>query len=380
MLENNYSNIQFFVWVFLIPLATYLLLGKISSKDTFTTYKKSRRSAGIALFIYCLQFYIQWKYNVRDNHPLIASALNITFFYLTAVLLSFSFNSLLNKSFWNKQRIITHFSLCFAVAAIVWCSIFLGTISIAKYTVMLAAVWLYTYVSYVSWLFIGAYKDSVEKIQNYYSDHEEFLIRWMSKCVFLAILMGILSPILAFAPKWIITLYLISSIPFFFYIFCSFVDYTAVCELVDNAIKIDKQQSFNNDEFCENISSNLDKHNQNKELEEKIQLWINAKGYYQSKINMGDLAKLFDTNRSYLSNYINLKYSCTFYKWIAALRIQAAKEILLNEYSCSTAQIADRLGFSSSSHFIKIFTEQEQISPIKWKEEQLTKLEEIGSL
>lgn len=365
MIEEYYRTIQLIVWVLLLITGSYLLIGKVSNKPIFKSYRRSRKIMGLAFLVYCAQFFLQWKFNVRDNFPLIASAMNVTFFYLASVMLGFSFISLLDDNYINRKRVIVDLSVCAVVIALVWGSICYLPNTISLWVLMLAAIWLFVYVARISLIFYRTYRASIIKIQNYYSDKVDNFIRWMSKSVFFAILMGLSCSTMAFAPKWMITIYLAASIPFFYYIFCCFIDYLVNLEEVETATTEELLPTTD-----ENLhaGSETEKSLRLQLLEKKLQTWIADKGYLQPQINMGNLAKQMETNRSYLSDYINSNYSCSFYQWIARLRIEDAKELLIDEPNLPIVQVAERMGFSSGSHFTRLFTEQEHQKPISWRE------------
>ncbi len=373
MIETYYSEIQFLSWVLLLVTGCYLLLGKVPEPLRFKPYHKSRRIMAIAFFVYGAQFFLQWKFNVRDEFPMAASALNVTFFYLAALLLGLSFISLLDERYLNRRRVVRELAGCLGVAAVVWGAILFLPETSAFWVLIAAAAGLFLYVAHLSYVFFRTYRACVKKIHNYYSDEVDAFIRWISKSVFLSILMGLLCSTMAFAPKWMICLYLISSVPFFYYIFSCFLDYMIDSEVVGAAIVEDEPAAKAPAEsLCQMKSTadgDEDRPQNIQQLERHIQEWIAAKGYLCHKLNLAELAKQMDTNRSYLSDYINSKYSCTFYKWIADLRIEDAKALLLEDPGLTVAQVADQAGFSSSSHFINLFTEKEKLSPAKWREE-----------
>lgn len=356
------------VWTLLLVTGSYLLFGKVPESLASKPYYKSRRIMGITFFIYALQFFLQWKFNARDLYPLAASALNVTIFYLASVTMGLSFISLLNRGYLNRKRVICELSVCFMVAAAVWGGIFFLPEKFALGLLIVAAIWLFVYVGHLSWVFCRTYLASIKKIQNYYSDEIDSFIRWMSKSVFFAILMGLLCSTMAFAPKWMICLYLILSILFFYYIFSCFLDYMIDFETVEEAIA--EEKSVLGSLVTGEPESEDDKLRNHQQLEEAIRQWVADKGYLRNKVTMGELARQMNTNRSYLSGYINSNYSCTFRKWIADLRIEEAKILLLEESGLTVAQVAEEAGFSTSSHFITLFTEKEKLSPAKWREEK----------
>lgn len=359
-IEEYYSQLQFAVWVQLLITGSYLLIGMVPDNPIFKSYRKSRKIMGIAFFVYCLQFFLQWKFDAREHYPMVASGLNISFFYLATILLGFSFISLLKEKYFTTSRVIWAIMIWAMVSTIVWVSIFFLSEEISKWILIASALWLFIYVCHISWVFFGAYRNAVRKIQNYYSEDVDTFISWISKSVFCAIFMGLLCSGMAFAPKWLITIYLACSIPFFYYIFIRFIDYLVNYETVENAI--DEESDLLSDEEIE-----ID--HINKQMDANIQEWIQQKEFHRPKINLGDLAKQLNSNRSYLSNYINSNYSCTYYEWIRGLRIDEAKILLLKEPSLTITQIAQMVGFSSISHFTSSFTEKENITPTAYRNE-----------
>ncbi|MDD3036940.1 helix-turn-helix domain-containing protein [Bacteroides sp.] len=370
MIEEYYSQIQVIVWVLLLVTGNYLLFGKVPDKTVIDVYRKSRKIMGFAFLVYCVQFFLQWKFSVRDEFPQAASALNITFFYLASVLLGFSFISLLDRKYLSRKRVVIDLSVCAVVAVMVWGSIVFMSYTVSFWVLMLAALWLFIYVAHISLIFFRTYYNVVKKIKNYHSDNVDIFIQWMSKSVFLAIIMGLLCSTMAFAPKWMITIYLIASIPFFFYIFCCFIDYLVYYEEVEDAIVNELPVTTD-----ENLSteSETEKSLKLQLLKEHLQVWIENKGYLQPKINLTELARKMGSNRSYLSDYINSNYSCSFYQWIARLRIEDTKKLLLEEPDLPILLVAERMGFSSGSHLTRLFTQQEQQSPVSWRKEHTGK-------
>lgn len=360
MIEDFYSNIQFAVCVLLLATGIHLLIGKVPGKPVFETYRKSRKIMGGAFLVFCMQFFIQWIFNARDAFPLAASALNITFFYLSTVMVGFSFISLLNEKFINRRRTVTHLSLWAATSTAVWLSIAFLPRGVSIWVLILAAAGFFIYVGHLSWIFFKTYRSAVQKIRNYHSEDVDGFIRWISKSVFFSIVMGLLSSVMAFAPKWMITIYLAVGIPFFYYIFVCFLDYLINYEMVDNAIDEESE--------TEALNVQADKTLTYEQIEERLQDWISAKGYLQPKINLGEIALQIGSNRSYLSGFINTRYGCTYYKWIALLRIQEAKKLMIDRPELTISQIVEKAGFSSNPHFTTLFTKEEGLPPTQWRE------------
>ena len=83
---------------------------------------------------------------------------------------------------------------------------------------------------------------------------------------------------------------------------------------------------------------------------------------------MIQMAQLLSTNRTYLSQYINTRYGCSFNTWLTQLRLTEAKRLLASSPTLPIDSIAKMTGFASKSHFINSFKASERITPGKWRE------------
>lgn len=79
-----------------------------------------------------------------------------------------------------------------------------------------------------------------------------------------------------------------------------------------------------------------------------------------------EISEKLDLSENYLSTLFHRETGYTMSAYMAHQRIEAAKNMLLHtEYSY--AQIAVSLGFSSQSHFTKVFREQMGITPMAFR-------------
>lgn len=103
------------------------------------------------------------------------------------------------------------------------------------------------------------------------------------------------------------------------------------------------------------------------EIAERIKGWVNADGYVRTGLTIKDLSEQFHTNRTYLSEFINATYGVSFRDWITGLRIEYAKRLLVQYPKLTLADISERSGFLSPSHFIRIFKENAGCTPARWR-------------
>ena len=102
-------------------------------------------------------------------------------------------------------------------------------------------------------------------------------------------------------------------------------------------------------------------------MAEKIQEWIDTNGFVRSGLTIKELSDLLYTNRTYLSEFIKTTYAMSFRDWITGLRIEYAKRLLARYPRLTIADISEKSGFLSPSHFIRLFKENAGCTPVKWR-------------
>lgn len=120
------------------------------------------------------------------------------------------------------------------------------------------------------------------------------------------------------------------------------------------------------------------RHGQNNDIiREKLRAWEQNKGYMKLGITIQDLSREIGTNRTYLSNYINETYQTNFNGWINDLRIEEAKQKIMQSPEINLSDLAEAVGFADQAHFSKQFKQKEGIPPSIWKKEHRLPKEKI---
>lgn len=103
------------------------------------------------------------------------------------------------------------------------------------------------------------------------------------------------------------------------------------------------------------------------EKAQKLEQWMETeKPYLNPNFKLIDLMQVLPMNRTYLSEFINTTYGCTFYQFVTRYRIEEAKRIMRECPELKMADVAARSGFSSQSAFSKIFTKETEQTPREW--------------
>ncbi len=107
------------------------------------------------------------------------------------------------------------------------------------------------------------------------------------------------------------------------------------------------------------------------DIKDKI---ISEKLYLRNDISLTLLADEFKLNQSYLSHIFNKSNDINFISFINKLRIEEAKNMLLDErfFDYTIVSIGLEAGFNSKSTFYKAFKKETGLSPVQFKKGNLS--------
>ena len=95
--------------------------------------------------------------------------------------------------------------------------------------------------------------------------------------------------------------------------------------------------------------------------------WLaKEKPYLNPDFQLIDLRQVLPMNRTYLSQFINTEYGCSFYQWVNNLRIEEAKRLMTEQPDLKIQDIADRCGFASRQVFSRAFVRETGQTPSEW--------------
>lgn len=90
--------------------------------------------------------------------------------------------------------------------------------------------------------------------------------------------------------------------------------------------------------------------------------------YLDKNLTIGDLARVLNTNRTYISNYLSQVVGLTFYDYVNRLRIEQRSIPMMQEHPEYTLEhIAAESGFSSISTFRRAFVKLTGIRPSQYE-------------
>lgn len=329
-------------------------------KKKLVTYKRSRYIVGIIFLLYAILCFVHSNFEWRSINKLHASAFSLLIYYISGTLFGYSLIPLLKKDYFNHRRIMID-----TVRALLFVGLIVGVILLdepySTIALALSALYVFSDMLRVATIFIKSYRMCVTDIDNYYSDyHVKNYVDWMYKLSVFIIIYGLSFTFVVYTNAYLISAFSFLGLFLMTYIVVSYNNYLIFVEKIDlsqdgGVTENSKQTAMGNDSLGY------------AEIGDKLQEWKNNKGFLREGITIVMLCTELNTNRTYLSSYINNTHHCSFRHFISELRIIEAKKLLQEETSKDIDEIAQLAGFSSTSNFYRTFKSFENETPLTYR-------------
>ena len=348
----------------------YFLFAKTPEKAIFKNYLRSRQIMGIAMLLLSANYSVHFFFGIRFKNVNSSILMNMSTYFLCYSLFSSALIMLLDRFYITKRRVWTHIILWIIFSTFSGVVLFLLPSGIMqKISLFALAVWLIAFGVVLARRVIVAYRRAIRIFNETQADDIGAYIEWLSIFTYWAVIFGVGCGLLTFLPDRYVYIWVLSSIPFYCYLFHCYQNYLLFYEQVENAFEQDIQSEeellTNSGIEPEMVSEEVP--GSYTEFIEKVGNWIKTDGYVQQGLTIKELSKILYTNRTYLSAYIKTTYKMTFREWITSLRLEYAKNILKEHPEINIQKLAESSGFLSQSNFIKLFSEKEGCTPAKWK-------------
>lgn len=348
----------------------YFLFAKTPEKKIFTNYLRSRQMMGIAMLLLSANYSVHFFFGIRFKNVNSSILMNMSTYFLCYSLFSSALIMLLDRFYITKRRVWTHIILWIIFSTFSGVVLFLLPSGIMqKISLFALAVWLIAFGVVLARRVIVAYRRAIRIFNETQADDIGAYIEWLSIFTYWAVIFGVGCGLLTFLPDRYVYIWVLSSIPFYCYLFHCYQNYLLFYEQVENAFEQDIQSE---EELL--TTSGIEPEMVSEEVPEsytefieRVDNWIKTDGYVQQGLTIKELSEILYTNRTYLSAYIKTTYKMTFREWITSLRLEYAKNILKEHPEINIQKLAESSGFLSQSNFIKLFSEKEGCTPAKWK-------------
>lgn len=105
----------------------------------------------------------------------------------------------------------------------------------------------------------------------------------------------------------------------------------------------------------------------NAKYKQDLEQWMETeKPYLRPEFRLQDLTQVLPLNRTYLSQFINAEYNCSFYQFVTNYRVEEAKRLMKEQPEMKMQDIAEHCGFSSPTVFARTFSRETGMTPREW--------------
>ena len=216
----------------------YFLLARTPDKAIFANYLRSRRIMGCALLLLAANYAVHFFFEIRFRDVHAAILMNLSTYFLCYWLFSSALTTLLDRFYITPRRLRFHLSawgLFTLLSGVILLGLHEGAAQKIGLTVM--AAWLVCYGLWLARRLIRAYRRAVRLFDNSHSDDIAAYIRWLSIFTYWAVIFGVGCGLLTFLPDRYVFLWILSSIPFYIYLYCSYINYLLFYEQVEQALE-----------------------------------------------------------------------------------------------------------------------------------------------
>ena len=393
-LERNFTYLVTMTSIIYCILGLVLIFFKSPKTDVYAPYRKSKWLLAAGMWMTSINIWI-WLATFNGLWTLEnewVASFDTILFYLIGICFTFSFGSLIDYTYISRQRCkIT--AIKFGATAFI--ALIAMTDALAAYRQILLIVALLGVIELCAKHIIFFHRSYVQRnelLANYFSSDKKSNVRWLniSHWLFYILLaFGVVSITSGAVINWLLQFYIVAV---YIYITVNFIKYANEYETLRLATTeemiavMDKTQSNNlsheerkkkeEEEKAEGeeVAATSRTKKPYKEdfrdiLRPRIAVWVKAKAYTHEQFTLEELASSLYTNKTYLSTFIKDEYDMNFSGWVASLRIDEAKRIMMKEPEKRLQEVAFECGFSSLAYFSSVFSKSEGISPSAWQRE-----------
>lgn len=318
-----------------------------------------------------VQFLLQYILDLRSMGVTQAIILNLLFFIPCSYLFCLAELYLLRQGNIKKHEWwvgiicwIIVFALIVLASVVGHSPLFSGTAKMRAAVVAGSVVYAFMQ-CYYSYLHFRELRRLRKALDNYYDSDRSDLLHWMSYSMWIMVLVPVLVPLFIFGPPWLLMVYGMLMFAGIYYLVISF-----VCYIVSNDVnKVMEAETPAEEKATEEKSEPSMNASDLQRIESLVNRWIANGGHLKNGITAQNVAEEINIPRYQLNNWLKANKQESFSSWLAALRIEEAKRLMIAHPEWSNDVIAEQSGFSSRSYFHTVFHKMTGLTPAKFLEE-----------
>ncbi len=358
-IDTVFPTFVFISSAVMMALGFCLLFLMVPKNPALTNYRISRKILALSYFTLAFSNAFALFNDSNLDNAKIISYVTLIAGAFQAFLFTYTIITLINTNFAKAKCVFceTLIILIFSIPLILFAV--LGWTTAEKIAYFLLCAYYISMLVRYTVLFFRQERRYRAQIDNFFSNAEDERLKWVRLAFLGALAIGVMAFFAQLFPGSLFTrIFVALYIVFYFFFAIRYINYVQVFQIIEPVIADEPPK--------EKI---LLQTNQEEQLSQKIDDWVEKKQFLSTEITIQELALELRTNRTYLSNFINAHKQMNFKTWINQLRIEEAR-ILLTQYpELSIRDITEKVGYGELSNFSRQFKVITGLTPSQWRKE-----------
>ena len=346
-------------------LGIVLLLARVPREGELRNYISARRYFSLAFLflgffglvelLVGLPLFVRASgYSYKEIYPMIAVSM------IHAWLNGYAYLLMLNPPLYIRRKVLLFGR--YGIPAI----LFSGALALLLPSfVSRYFIWLLdgVYVGAIGWMFFlcrKVYNQNVSALANYYDQPTH--IGWMNGVINISLVLVFFNVMQYHIPIICIPLRIANTL-FYIYFFIRIIDYIPLFLSIER-VKVSMQHT--NQSQTEKSFKTIRYPNNMGAL---VARWVEKCSFCEENLTITDVAKQMNTNRNYLSAYLNHCLGVTYSQWLNTLRIEHAKFLICKNRDKNLGEISVMIGIPEPYNFSRWFKLVTGMSPQQWMDE-----------
>ena len=356
-------------------LAFLLFLINVPNSEHSRKLVKAKNTIAMCFFISSILFFVCYTYSGIEDYEVFSSLMMFVVTAISSAILSFSLMNLLEEG--DNDKFFLNIALIAIVSYILMRSFWMER-GAMRWAILIGSVVLYIVNCIIHIiLFHRTYHRSVQKLEQYYDEEENNKMKWIRFCYIMMMLTQMFVLVYMLLPRGFMKIYTLWYVLFMVYFSANFISFLGSNKLLLDAFALSGQEIMERIERRKRMKKGakeaqpLDSQVTEQELnriEHALDKWVKEKRYREYDKTREQIARELNTSKEMLHMFFVTRMSVDFKTWRTRLRIEEAKQLLLENPEMSTNIVAELSGFSDRSNFHRQFTKIVGCSPRQWRE------------
>ena len=357
-------------------LGALLFLIKVPSTEYSWKIAKTKNTIAACYMVCFALFYVCLKWAGTEQYEVFSSMMMFVVTAISSAILSFSLINLLDETARDNDKFYLNVGLVILLS-IIFMRSFWWERGWAR--ILVHAVYILFFVAQCVGhihVFRRLYKESLQKLEQYYDEDEDQKIKWIHFCYTIMMLTQMFILVYRLFPTGFMKVYNVWYSLFLLYFTANFISFLGSHKLMLDAFayKTLSGQDMGKmlvrgrkkKEEVENHGGVNDA--EIRRLEHNLEKWVRQKKFTEYDKSREEVAVELDTTKEFLHLYFTTHMGVDFKTWRTELRVEEAKKLLLENKNLSVNVVSEIAGFSDRSNFHRQFVRLVGCTPKQWRE------------